>query len=641
MKIRYFLPAFTVHSVRCRYALWGRGCCRILNFHVRIGKVWYFVKKGTKKTNILRFVPFTKGLRHHFVLALLGTVVSVFANYMTPQVIRITVDSVINAEPFNLPGFITSWIESMGGREFLQHNIILCALVSVAFALLSHSTMYVSRTNMAKGCEGTAKKIRDTLFSHIQRLPYAWHNQNQTGDIIQRCTQDVELIRNFISNQLSELLRVFFLIVTPLILMFSMNAQLALIALIFIPIVVTYSLIFFVIVGKKFQAADEAEGTLTAIVQENLTGVRVVRAFGRERYEKDKFNKQNDLFSDMWVRLGYVMGTNWGLGDLLSGIQVITIMASGILFVVNGSLTEGEYLAFISYNSMLVWPTRSLGRLLGELSKTTVSSKRIFEILDAEPEQDHGNCSEPSMTQDIEFKNVNFSYGTSGEVLHDINFTIKAGTTLGILGSTGSGKSTLTYLLDRLYELPEGCGEITVGGVNIKDISLPHLRRNIGIVLQEPFLFSKSFKDSISDGSSRHDLESVRKYARLAVIDDTIDGFAEGYDTQIGERGVTISGGQKQRVAIARMLMQDTPIKIFDDSLSAVDMETDAKIRESINNNVRGTTIIIAHRISTIMNADQIIVMDKGRIVQKGTHDTLSRVDGIYKRIYDTQRSAD
>ena len=588
----------------------------------------------------MRFYSFTKGLRHNFVLALVSIVIAVFANYMTPQVIRVTVDSVINDSPFNLPGFLTGWIEALGGRAFLRENIVICALASLFFAVLSGISTYLSRMNMAKGCEGTVTRIRDTLFSHIQRLPYAWHNQNQTGDIIQRCTQDVDLIRNFISDQMMELVRVSFLIVISLALMFSMNVQLALIAFIFIPIVVGYSMIFFFIVGDRFRVADEAEGVLTAIVQENLTGVRVVRAFGRERFEKDKFNKQNELFTNMWVRLGRVMGLNWGLGDLLSGLQVITILAAGIFFVVNDSITEGEYLAFIAYNSMLVWPTRSLGRLLSELSKTGISSKRLFEILDAEPERDTENPITPPMDRDIEFKNVNFSYGTSGEVLHDINFQIKAGTTLGILGSTGSGKSTLTYLLDRLYELPEGCGEITVGGVDIRRIALDHLRHNIGIVLQEPFLFSKSFKDSISDGSDRHDLESVRQYARLAVIDDTIDSFAEGYETQIGERGVTISGGQKQRVAIARMLMQDTPIKIFDDSLSAVDMETDAKIRESINQNVRGTTIIIAHRITTIMNADQIIVMDKGRIVQRGTHETLKDEDGIYKRIYDTQRSA-
>ena len=574
------------------------------------------------------------------MIALCAVVLAVFANYMTPQVIRVTVDSVINDAAFNLPGFLVNWIEALGGREFLRRNIVVCALASLFFAVLSGVATYLSRVHLARGCEGAAMRIRNKLFSHIQRLPYAWHNTHQTGDIIQRCTQDVELIRNFISAQLMELLRVSFLIVISVALMFSMNASLALIAMAFIPIVLAFSLVFYFIVGNKFRVADEAEGLLTAIVQENLTGVRVVRAFGRERFEKDKFNKQNDHFSDLWVRLGYVMGTNWGLGDLLSGIQVITIMAAGIYFVVNGGLTEGEYLAFLSYNSMLVWPTRSLGRLLGELSKTGISATRLCEILDAEPEQDCADPKTPPMDRDIEFKNVSFSYGTSGEVLHDVSFTIKAGTTLGVLGSTGSGKSTLTYLLDRLYELPKDSGAITVGGVDIRDISLEHLRKHIGIVLQEPFLFSKSFKDSISDGSNRHDLESVRRYARMAVIDDTIDGFAEGYETQIGERGVTISGGQKQRVAIARMLMQDTPIKIFDDSLSAVDMETDAKIRESINENVRGTTIIIAHRITTIMNADLIIVMDKGRIVQMGTHDTLTQEDGIYKRIYDTQRSA-
>ncbi len=598
------------------------------------------MRKKQKNASILRFAPFTKGLRYHFVLALLAIVLAVFANYMTPQVIRVTVDSVINDTAFHLPGFLVGWIESIGGREFLRRNIVLCALASLFFAALSGVSNYLSRMHLAKGCEGTAKRLRDTLFAHIQRLPYAWHNTHQTGDIIQRCTQDVELIRAFISDQMTELLRVSFLIVISVGLMFSMNAKLALIALAFIPVVLAFSLVFFVVVGDKFRVADEAEGLLTAIVQENLTGVRVVRAFGRERFEKDKFNKQNEHFSDLWVRLGYVMGMNWGLGDLLSGIQTITIMAAGIYFVVSGDLTEGEYLAFLSYNSMLVWPVRSLGRLLGELSKTGISATRLAEILDAEPERDCADPVEPPMDRDIEFKNVNFSYGTSGEVLHDVSFTVKAGTTLGVLGSTGSGKSTLTYLLDRLYELPEGSGTITVGGVDIRNISLEHLRKNIGIVLQEPFLFSKSFRDSISDGSDRHDLESVRQYARLAVIDDTIDSFAEGYDTQIGERGVTISGGQKQRVAIARMLMQDTPIKIFDDSLSAVDMETDAKIRASINENVKGTTIIIAHRITTIMNADHIIVMDRGRIVQEGTHETLSKTDGIYKRIYDTQRAA-
>jgi ATP-binding cassette subfamily B protein len=330
---------------------------------------------------------------------------------------------------------------------------------------------------------------------------------------------------------------------------------------------------------------------------------------------------------------------DWGLGELFAGLQALVVIVIGVFFVENGSITEGEFLAFTAYNSMLAWPVAQLGRVLSELSKTSISSTRLFDILDAKEEQDKEHPRTPPMDGDIVFDHVSFGYGEGGEVLEDVSFTVKAGTTFGILGATGSGKSTLMYLLDRLYELPEGQGRITVGGVDIRDIGLSHLRHGIGMVLQEPFLFSKTFRESIADGSRRSDLETVRKYARMAVIDDAIEGFAQGYETPIGERGVTISGGQKQRVAIARMLMQDTPIKVFDDSLSAVDMETDAKIRQSIKENVHGTTILIAHRITTLMNADCILVLEKGRVAQMGTHQELIAQDGIYKRIFDIQKS--
>ena len=340
----------------------------------------------------------------------------------------------------------------------------------------------------------------------------------------------------------------------------------------------------------------------------------------------------------MWVNLGKIMGINWGLGDFSAGFQVLVIIVVGVFFVEAGNLTAGEFLAFTAYNSMLVWPARNLGRLLSELSKTSISATRLFDILDAKEEQDSPGAKTPPLTGDIVFDRVSFGYSPSSGVVEDVSFTIKAGSTFGILGATGSGKSTLMYLLDRLYELPRGQGSITIGGVDIRDIQLAHLRKNIGIVLQEPFLFSKTFRESIADGSTREDLESVRHYARLAVIDDAIVNFAQGYETPIGERGVTISGGQKQRVAIARMLMQDTPIKIFDDSLSAVDMETDQKIRQSIQQNVHGTTILIAHRITTLMNADQILVLDHGRVAQLGNHQQLSQQEGIYKRIFDMQK---
>ena len=594
-------------------------------------------KKTQKQSNILRFYSFTKGFRAKFLISVLMVVVAVIANYMTPQVIRVTVDSVINDNPFNLPGFMSSWIDAIGGREMLRTHIVICAAISLFFAALSGLSNYASRMNLARACEGTVARIRDTLFDHIQHLPYAWHNTHQTGDIIQRCTQDVDLVRNFVSDQLMECIRTVLLIAVSLALMFSMNVELSLLVTAFLPVVIGISLGFYVVTGRRFRVADETEGELTALVQENLTGVRVVRAFGREKFEIDRFNQKNEYFTNLWVKLGKIMGVNWGLGDFMAGFQVLVIIVAGVFFVERGTLTEGEFLAFTAYNSMLVWPARNLGRLLGELSKTTISSTRLFDILDAEQERDCDAPVKPDMNGDIVFDHVNFGYSDSSEVLKDVSFTVKAGTTFGILGATGSGKSTLMYLLDRLYELPEGCGTITVGGVDIRRIDLAHLRSHIGIVLQEPFLFSKTFRESISDGAARHDEETVRHYARLAVIDDAIENFSQGYDTPIGERGVTISGGQKQRVAIARMLMQDTPIKVFDDSMSAVDMETDAKIRKSIQHNVHGTTILIAHRITTLMNADQIMVLDHGEVVQLGTHQELSQQEGIYKRIFDMQ----
>ena len=596
-------------------------------------------KNSTKKSSILRFYPYTKGLRGSFLLAAATVILSSLANYMTPQVIRVTVDSVINDEPFRLPGFLTGWLQAIGGRDFLREHIIICAGAALLFAVIAGVTNYLSRTSLAKASESTIKRVRDTLFGHIQRLPYAWHNSHQTGDIIQRCTQDVELIRNFVNDQLMTVVRTVLAISISLTLMFMMNVQLSLLVLAFIPIVMGFSMVFFILVGKKFERADETEGQLTALVQENLTGVRVVRAFGRERFEIERFGKKNQEFADLWSRLGQILGVNWGLGELFAGLQALAVIVAGVFFVERGAITQGEFLAFTAYNSMLAWPVAQLGRILSELSKTSISATRIFDILDTQEEQDCAAPTTPPLDGDVVFDHVSFGYSQGVDVVEDVSFTVKAGTTFGILGATGSGKSTLMYLLDRLYELPQGQGTISIGGVDIRQMKLEHLRRGVGMVLQEPFLFSKTFRESIADGAGRQDLDTVRRYARMAVIDDAIENFAQGYETPIGERGVTISGGQKQRVAIARMLMQDTPIKVFDDSLSAVDMETDAKIRQSIQENVRGTTILIAHRITTLMNADQILVLDKGRVAQLGTHQELIAQDGIYKKIYEMQKS--
>ena len=582
---------------------------------------------------------FSRGFRGLIVLATAMTVLAVLLDYMMPQVVRVIVDSVLDNKPFDLPAFAVNWISSIGGREYLREHLLLCAAVAMAASVSSAICNFVRRTTMAMASEGMICRLRNQLFAHIQRLPYRWHIDNQTGDTIQRCTSDVEVVRNFLSTQLIDVVRTVVLIAVSMVLMFAMNVKLSLIALAFIPVTMTITALFYSQISKRFRIADESEGRLSAAVQENLTGVRVIRAFGRQRYEIDRFDEKNEEFANYWIRLSYLMAFYWGSGNLLCMLQVMVIIIAGTFEAVAGAITLGEFLVFITYNSMLVWPVRALGRILSEMGKTSVSLERIAEILDAEEEKDDPAGVEADMNGDIVFDHVSFDYEGNASVLNDVSFTIKAGSTLGVLGGTGSGKSTLTYLLDRLYDLPEGHGRITIGGVDIQAIKLSWLRKNIGLVLQEPFLFSKTIKENIGavlcDGE---DMERIRRAASVAAVDEAIEEFSEGYDTVVGERGVTLSGGQKQRVAIARMLMQQAPIMIFDDSLSAVDTETDAKIRQALRENTGSSTVIlISHRIATLMRADKIIVLDKGRLVQQGTHEELIRQDGIYRQIYEIQ----
>lgn len=580
----------------------------------------------------------SKGFRWLLLVSILATILAIITNFLTPQVFRFTVDSVLGDQPYDLPAFLQNWLDANGGRDFLRNNLILCAAASMICSVLSGLCNYLCRVTMAKSSEGMINALRNRLFSHIQKLPYHWHVQHQTGDIIQRCTSDVDVVRNFLSGQLLEMFRTVFLIAVALVLMFSMNIKLSLIAACFIPLVMAYSGIFYARIARRFKNADEAEGDLSATVQENFTGVRVVRAFGRQSFEIDRFDKKNNLFASLWIKLGYLLAYYWGIGDFVSNIQVLCIIVFGCAEAVSGNITLGEFLVFVSYNSMLVWPVRSLGRILSEMSKTGVSLQRINEILDAKEETDSPEATEPPMNGDIVFEHVNFDYHGINPVLKDINFTIKAGTTFGILGGTGSGKSTLMYLLDRLYDIPEGCGRITIGGVDIRNIKRDWLRKNVGFVLQEPFLFSKTIKENIGISHEVLEMDPIRRSASIAAVDEAITEFSQGYDTIVGERGVTLSGGQKQRVAIARMLMQDAPVMVFDDSLSAVDSETDSKIRSSLKSNTGNSTVVlISHRITTLMHADQILVLDNGRVSQMGTHEELAAADGIYKQIYEIQ----
>ena len=398
--------------------------------------------------------------------------------------------------------------------------------------------------------------------------------------------------------------------------------------------------VFYKKISSRFQVADEAEGELTTCAQENLTGVRVVRAFGRERYEVDRFNRRNQRFSQLWIRLGKLLSIYWASGTLMTCLQVMVIILVGTVETVHGNMTLGAFLAFITYNEALAWPVRSLGRVLSDMSKAGVSLDRVGYILQAQEEQDVPEAQEAT-TGDIEFDHVSFGY-EGQPVLRDVSFTIPAGSTFAILGGTGSGKSTLVHLLDRLYDLPEGQGTITIGGVDIRKMKRESLRRQIGLVLQEPFLFSQTIRENISATKPQATEEELRRAAAIACVDEAITEFPDGYETVVGERGVTLSGGQKQRVAIARMLVQQAPIMVFDDSLSAVDAQTDAKIRAALRESLdKSTVILISHRITTLMQADRILVLDGGRVADLGSHRELISRPGTYKDIYDIQMSSD
>lgn len=595
-------------------------------------------KTGSELSSAGIVLKFLKGSKRFFAVSILSAGITALADMVDPQIVRMAVDNALcGIEPDYSP-FVMRIVERFGGFAYLGKHLWIMAAAVVFVALFRVVSQYLFRVSNTRGSETMVKKMRDTLFSHIERLPFSWHMKNHTGDIIQRCTSDIDTLRNFVSEQLTSVFRISLLLVLSMIFMFSMNVKLAIIAFLPTPGIILYSLKFHTKIRDGFLECDENEGKLSAMVQENLTGVRVVRAFGRERREKDRFEAHNEYYTSLWKRMAKIMARYWSTQDVFSGLQVMLVVVFGAVFCIRDEMSPGEYIAFISYNRTLTWPIRMLGRMISEMSKAGVSIDRLAYILNSEEEHDREGAWEAPMDGDISFEHVNFAYEGSSEILHDLNFTVKAGTTLGILGGTGSGKSTMMLLLDKMYDLPEGCGTIRIGGVDIRDIRTEHLRRNIGMVLQEPFLFSRSLGENIGIASEGITLSDIRAAARAACLDETVESFSKGYDTFVGERGVTLSGGQKQRAAIARTLTRHTPIMIFDDSLSAVDTETDAKIRSALEERFGSAIIIlISHRITTLAKADKILVLDNGAIAEEGSHEKLKSAGGIYQKIYEIQ----
>ena len=577
-------------------------------------------RRNWKKTRLL-----ARHLRPAASALLLGMGASLLLTLLRmafTQVIRFTVDGVLLGDASGLPAFAA---QLSPGTQLAA----ACALAA-AIALLQFGVSYIQDSRLPMGSERFVKSLRDALYSRIQRLPYSWHVQNSTGDIIQRCISDVEIVRAFVMDQLLELLGTLFMIVTCVVIMFTMNVKMALLATAFVPVIVGYSVLFFRHMSGRYEKADEAEGALSAVVQENLTGVRVVRAFGREKTELDKFREKNNRYTDLWLRLGDWMSAFYTLGDMMSILQVFAIVVLGVHMCVAGEVSLGVYLAFVSYTRELTLPVRRLGRTISEMSKANVSIDRLLYILESEEERSTETPAQADLHGEIRFEHVSFAYEEK-RVLRDVSFSIPGGKTLGVFGGTGSGKSTIALLLARLYD-PD-TGRITIGGVDTKDMDLGELRRGVGVVLQEPFLFSRTLAENIAITREDATREDVERAAQDACLDASVGEFVNGYETIVGERGVTLSGGQKQRTAIARTLLSGAPVMVFDDALSAVDAKTDEAIRTRLRTAAGGATLIlIAHRVATLMQADRIIVLEDGQIVESGTPDELLAQGGAFAR---------
>ena len=552
---------------------------------------------------------------------------------IAPQIVNFTVDNLLSGSPLELPAFVAQFVDAEGLIAFLQDKLWLVALAVIVTGGASVACRFGNMYFNNKGGESLVKTIRDDLFSHIGHLPQSFYAQNKTGDLIQRSTSDVDMVKNFVAEQLIPLFRVVILLSVSLTVMFLMNYKLAFVSLAFVPIVLTYSLVFRAQISKHFEACDVCEGELSSITQENLTGVRVVRAFGREKSEIEKFDAKNQEYGDRNVKLTWLFTWFWIIGDFFSGMQVLAVLGVGTYLCVTQGMELGDLLAFVTYNAMMLWPVRSLGRIVSEMSKAGVALGRINHILNTEPETQQKAVKEPDFKGDIVFDHVNFAYEKDGaQILRDVSFTVGGGSVVGIMGGTGSGKSTLMGLLDRLYEIEDG--SITIGGVPVDEIDREALHRHVGYVLQDTYLFSGTIAENVCMGVEEVDMDTVRHASQVACFDGAVAEFKEGYETFVGERGVTLSGGQKQRCSIARMLATKPDIMIFDDSLSAVDSETDAAIRRALRREFEGCTVIlISHRVTTLSHADQIVVLDEGRVAEIGTHASLVAQGGIYSRV--------
>lgn len=482
-------------------------------------------------------------------------------------------------------------------------------------------------------------KLRNRLYEKLQYLPFRYYDNAKTGDLMSRLTADVEGFRFFLSFGFSELIRFIILIGITFAVMFYYSVPLTIVTLITLPFLAVVVYKFDKAVHPAFRGIRKSFGKLNTKVQENISGINTVKSLSREDFEIGKFNNSNGDYKDKYIFTSNIWAKYFPLMELLGNISVVLLLSYGGYLVIQGDLKPGELVAFYSLVWYIMWPIMNLGFVINLFSQSKASGERLLEILEAEGEieEKDGQLSLDRLLGKVEFKNVTFKYSEHDEeALYDVSFVAEPGKKIGLLGATGSGKTTITQLITRFYDVTEG--EVLIDDVSVNNYSLTSLRSNIGFVLQESFLFSSSIKANISYGRPEATMEEIIGAAKRAQAHDFIMELPDGYDTMLGERGMGLSGGQKQRIAIARAICVDPSILVLDDATSAVDMETEYKIQQALHEVMKGrTTFIIAHRISSLKHADEILVLDQGKIAERGVHETLVNQNGLYQRVYDIQ----
>lgn len=628
--------------------------------------------QGPNNKGLQRAIQYLGRYRRQAVLPYIFLLVATLSQLAVPRLVRNIIDAVTEGVAAKtvlenldkIPSFALSqalpqildflklpadWtqdqlVTEMTARQTSAPDALITAGVAiVVFAALRGLFAFLQAFWAEKNSQNVAFDLRNDLFAKIQRLSFSYHDRNQTGQLMVRATDDVEKVRLFIGQGLLQLVGALILLTATLIILFTTNVQLALAALPILPVALVLFMTFGIVSQPMFTKVQERLSALNTLLQENLAGIKVIKAFTRERSEQAKFKKAAESVMDQQIALSRLFTFLFPLVFLVANLGQASTLFFGGRQIVGGTLTLGEWQEFSLYLIYLFLPIAQFGIIITQMGQAAASAGRIFEILDARSDvTDKPDArSLPPVQGNVKFEDVTFRYFGSGDpVLREVTFEAASGQTVALLGATGSGKTTIINLLPRFYDPSQG--RITIDGHDLRDVTLDSLRSQIGIVLQETTLFSGSIRDNIAFGKPDATDDEVIAAAKAAAAHDFIMSFPQGYDTPVGERGTTLSGGQKQRVAIARALLLDPHILILDDSTSSVDMATEAQIQKALDKLMRGrTSFVIAQRISTVVNADQILVLDKGGIVARGTHADLMEDSAIYAEIYNSQLVGD